>query len=183
MPPITARCDVNDVVLSIQAQLLAAGITLFGAPLDPGQILLRADDADPIHTAWDWHLALWVADEKNAAGANDTDPGGGRWDTRSEAACIVTAYSRQSLDPADRDAQRLTDTSQGHYRLRAQVRDALHRFFPLDTNGNQLTVQGLTWLRTGAAKREKGDPSWLGSRIEFSAVYEVSFSPNLNPGM
>jgi hypothetical protein len=92
----------------------------------------------------------------------------------------VTVRSQLQVDERNQDVKWLIDQSLGHWQLVRRVIDALHNFWPVDEDGNAVTVYPMKLKGGGKPRKDKlsANPQagksrgWGQSVLRFLAVYE-----------
>jgi hypothetical protein len=84
----------------------------------------------------------------------------------------VVPRVRLQVDMSDRDDTWLLDSTKGLIPLEDVIVNALQGQFPVDGNGNHLTIQGMILVEGERPEDNGPDPAWGQSTIPFGLFYE-----------
>jgi hypothetical protein len=103
----------------------------------------------------------------------------GRIDTRVVRMVHIILRTRMELDESNRQVSILTTPSLGHFALEDAILDALQIFFPLDSNGNQLTYEPMRVYTGEPPKLElPKHPGWGNSILTFEVGEMMPLTQN-----
>lgn len=86
----------------------------------------------------------------------------------------VTLWSRLGLDQAPRSEIFLTDSTYGAIPALGRLISALHLFYPVDTNGNKLTLLPVKVDKIDSYARDFKGVGWGALKVSFRLVWRMS---------
>lgn len=154
--PATPR----EVVRAVRQRLIDA------VPMAPSRVILCACEPDDVPHAGAQQDVLLRLEGESPAGTFD---GGGRYVDLRRRTFAVWPRTRMSLDPVGSDLERLTRDTIGHLELETAIDDALAGWLAED--GDDAIALPVDIGTFSTPVRDRGDASWVRSRLEFSVTY------------
>jgi hypothetical protein len=162
-----ARASFRDILTSVRTQLVNY------VQLNENQIKVVAREDVPYWPSTQYLLLR----PRSIVPQPGWNSGAGRVSTVVSRNLLVMVRTKLWTDVADQDAFWLSsDPTESHILLEEKVADALHEFFPTDTSGNHLTIQGLKLTPSPEPVKAPQEPSWGQTALEFSIFYQLNLN-------
>lgn len=157
------RTRFSDVLLAIRDQIVNM------AAVQANKVEIVSRDS-PVKTKAE--KLVFLRPRRYTVGREEVDSAG-RLVTAKIRQLDVIINSRAALDKPDSDQTWLTDTGgRGYFDFEEDVIDALQDFFPVDSDGNNLTMYPIRIL-AGSQPDIEDEPGWGAA----SATFEVAYMP------
>lgn len=162
--PTVVRTTLPTVLLAIQARLMDK------LSLPPERCLIIAVDKFPYDGQADQVVAIRPLEE-----SQHNEDEAGRVDHRSFLQMLIYLRTRLALDESNQSLLALTDSSLGHLKFRADIKNALHDFQAADEDKNRILVDPVRWRSSRKPDKEGPQPEWIQSESMFDLSYEDDF--------